>query len=87
RFIVDFTGKRLAELPSDAPLRAVVTVGSGTGKEGELLEQQVVKNPVTGGRRLVFQVRPKSDKPVELRAFLAKDNEALTETWSYALQP
>ncbi len=87
RMIVDFTGKRLAELPADAPVRAAVTVGSGTGKEGELLEQQIVKNPVTGGWRLVFQVRPKSDKPVELRAYLAKDNEALTETWSYAVQP
>lgn len=87
RFVVDFTGKRLAELPADSSLRAVVTVGSGTGKEGELLGQQVVKNPVTGGQRLVFQVRPKSDKPIELRAFLAKENEALTETWSYTLQP
>jgi glucans biosynthesis protein len=85
RFIVDFTGKRLVELPAGAALRAVVTVGSGTGKEGELLEQQVVKNPVTGSWRLVFQVRPKSDKPVELRAFLAKENEALTETWSYVV--
>jgi len=87
RLIVDFTGKKLAELPAGAAPRAMVTVGSGTGKEGELLEQQVLKNPVTGGWRLVFRVRPKSDKPVELRAYLAKDNEALTETWSYAIQP
>ncbi len=87
RLVVDFTGKRLAELPSKAAVRAVVTVGSGTGKEGDLLEEQVMKNPVTGGWRLVFQVRPKSDNPLELRAFLAKENEVLTETWSYVLLP
>jgi periplasmic glucans biosynthesis protein len=87
RWVIDFTGKRLAELPADAALRAVVTVGSGTGEEGDLLEQQVLKNPVTGGWRLVFQVRPKSGKPLGLRAFLAKDGEALTETWASVLLP
>lgn len=87
RWIIDFTGKRLAELPADAALRAVVTVGSGTGDDGELVEQQVTKNPVTRGWRLVFQVRPKSGKPVELRAFLAKNGEALTETWADLLLP
>lgn len=87
RFVIDFTGERLAELPADTVLRGVVTIGSGTGKEGELLDQQVVKNRVTGGWRLVFQVRPKTDEPIELRAFLAKEGETLTETWAYVLLP
>jgi periplasmic glucans biosynthesis protein len=87
RFVIDFTGKSLADLPADTVLRGVVSVGSGTGEEGELLEQQVMKNLVTGGWRLVFQVRPKTSGPIELRAFLAKDGETLTETWAYVLLP
>jgi glucans biosynthesis protein len=74
-------------LPAGATPRGVITIGSGTGKEGELLDHQVVKNPATGGWRLVFQVRPKTGKPVELRAYLSGEDETLTETWSYVLLP
>jgi glucans biosynthesis protein len=47
----------------------------------------VVKNPATGGWRLTFQVRPKRRTPIELRAFLEKGNDTLTETWTYTLLP
>jgi glucans biosynthesis protein len=47
----------------------------------------VVKNPVTGGWRLSFQVQPKREEPLELRAFLEKDGDTLTETWSYVVLP
>jgi glucans biosynthesis protein len=84
RFVLDFEGKRLKAIPADTVLRAVVTVGS---KEGEIVDQHVVKSPQTSGWRLTFQVRPKTDQPVELRAFLQKGDEVLTETWSYLLNP
>ena len=71
-------------VPAETVLRAVLTVGP---KDGEIVDQHVVKNPQTGGWRLTFQVRPKTDQPVELRAFLQKGDEALTETWSYLLHP
>jgi glucans biosynthesis protein len=87
RFVIDFTGRRLAELPAGTTPRGAITIGSGTGKEGELLDHQVVRNPATGGWRLVFQVRPKTGKPVELRAYLSGEDETLTETWSYVLLP
>jgi glucans biosynthesis protein len=87
RFVIDFSGGRLGELPAAKPPRGEITVGSEPGKEGELLDRQVVKHPVTGGWRLVFQVRPNTGKPVELRAYLAQGDEALTETWSYAVLP
>ena len=87
RFIVDFEGARLKSLPADTVLRGVVTAGTGTEIGDELLEQHVAKNPVTGGWRLGFQVRPKDSKPLELRAFLQKGEEVLTETWSYTLRP
>ncbi len=86
RFVVDFEGRGLAELPSDAVLQGVVTVGTREG-EGELIEQQVIPNEVTGGWRLVFQVRPSRGSQLELRAFLRRGEDVLTETWSYLLEP
>jgi len=73
-------------VPDDEVLRAQVTVGAGD-QQGELLEQSVQKNPVTGGWRLIFQVRPADDAPLELRAFLQKEENVLTETWSYVIEP
>ncbi len=83
RFVVDFAGKELDALPADTVLRGVISVASKE-EAAELLDQQVVKNPATGGWRLTFQVRPKKT-PVELRAFLDQGGNALTETWSYVL--
>ena len=86
RFVIDFAGRKLDALPADTVLRSVVTVAGGD-EAGELLDQHVIKNPVTGGWRLSFQVRPKTDKPLELRAFLDKGGSALTETWTYGVLP
>ena len=83
RFVIDFEGARLKELPAGAPVKAVITVG----EDGQLLQQSAFKNPVTSGWRLAFQVKPPKDKPLELRAFLQRDKDALTETWSYLLAP
>jgi glucans biosynthesis protein len=87
RFIVEFEGSRLKALATDTVVRGVITVGSGTEIGEELTDQHVVKNTNTGGWRLSFQVRPKDNKPVDLRAFLQKGDETLTETWSYTLHP
>ncbi len=86
RFVVDFEGPGLASLPADAVLQGVVSVGTREG-DGELVEQQVIPNRVTGGWRLVFQVRPSGGNPLELRAFLRRGEDVLTETWSYLLEP
>jgi glucans biosynthesis protein len=86
RFVIEFVGRELEALPAETVLQGVVTIGSGPG-QGELVEQRVEKNPVTGGFRLVFQVRPATDQPVELRAFLQQGQSALTETWTYLLVP
>ena len=63
-----------------------MTIASGD-ESAELLDQHVVKNPVTGGWRLTFQVKPLRNDPVELRAFLDQGGDALTETWSYVIVP
>jgi glucans biosynthesis protein len=87
RFVVDFSGPALDKLPPETVLEGVVSMGSGPEPQGTLLEQQVHKNPVTGGWRLVFKVRPASDDPLDIRAFLRKGTDSLTETWTYLLHP
>jgi glucans biosynthesis protein len=81
RFVIDFEGKKLERIPPDQVLRGVVTVVGGDAK-GRLVDQHVVKNPLTGGWRLTFQVKPE-DPPFDLRAFLDRGGETLSETWSY----
>ena len=86
RFVIDFAGGNLAAIPADRILRGVVSVAGGDDA-AKLANQHVVKNPVTGGWRLTFQVKPKKREPIELRAFLDEHGDALTETWSYAILP
>jgi glucans biosynthesis protein len=86
--VVDFDGGRLKALPANAPVRAIISVG----QEGQLSQQSVFKNSVTGGWRVAFQVKPPKDGPLQVRAFLQHDKEGatkvtLTETWNYLLQP
>ena len=87
RFVIDFEGQALERLPAETVLEGVITIGSGDGSEATVVEQQVVKNPVTGGWRLVFQVQPKTRDAFDIRAFLRKGTDASTETWSYVLHP
>jgi len=83
KFVVDFNGGELPAVGESEPVKGVVTL-SGDGK---LKEQQVIRNPVTQGWRLVFQVKPPKDKPLDLRTYLARGGDVLTETWTYLLQP
>lgn len=86
RFVIDFDGDALRALGADQAPRGVVSIAGGAAA-AELLDQHVVKNPVSGGWRLTFQIRPKQTTAIELRAFLEKNGQALTETWSYAAAP
>jgi glucans biosynthesis protein len=86
RLVLDFEGAALTALAADQEPKGVVTVGGGDSV-AEILDEHIVKNPVTGGWRLAFQVRPKQPGPVELRAFLKREGSVLTETWSYAIVP
>jgi len=86
RFVIDFGGKDLAAVPGDQILRGDVTIASGEDA-AEIVDQHLVKNPITGGWRLTFRLRPKTSGAIDLRAYLDKSSETLTETWSYLLQP
>jgi glucans biosynthesis protein len=84
RFVIDFAGARLAAIPASQVLRGVVTILNGEAA-ATILDQHVVKNEVLGGWRLTFQLQPKTREPIELRAFLDKGGDTLTETWSYVI--
>lgn len=83
RFVIDFNGPGLRKLSADANVQGVVNVDPSW----KLLVNQVVKNPITGGWRLTAVVQPQGDKPMEMRAYLQQANKALTETWTYTVNP
>jgi len=92
-FLIDFTGGNLDQLGEEAFPNQVVTVGGNV----DIIEQRVQKNPFINGWRLVFKIRTKDQnaigkvltnpEPINLRAFLRRDKDVLTETWSYAFYP
>lgn len=58
RFVIDFEGGELDFLPADTGLSSVVEIPDSV----QLIEKQLIKNPITEGWRLVFLVRlPKED--------------------------
>lgn len=82
RIIVDFEGGKIKALPKSASVKAVIALGPN----GQLVQQNVVRNSVTGGWRLAFQVKPVKGKPLEIRAYLQNGKDILSETWSYQLE-
>lgn len=80
RYAVDFSGPAL---PAGSVPEAVVDIDRG----GRLRSQRVVANPHTGGWRLLFDFERESDGPLQLRAYLQHDYQAVTETWDYVDLP
>ena len=78
KFVVDFGGSDLAHLSPETKVDAVVTTSSGT-----LSNKVVHVNPETKGQRLFFELTPDGNGPVDLRAFLKKGDDVISETWSY----
>ena len=60
---------------------------AGGDEVAEIRDQHVVANPHVKGWRLSFQIVPKKREPIELRAYLDRGGEVLTETWSSAIVP
>jgi periplasmic glucans biosynthesis protein len=83
RIVLDFEGGTLKQLGATADVKPVVWASP----EGELVQQNAFKNPVTGGWRIAFQLKQQKAKSVELRASLQHKGETITETWSYLLLP
>lgn len=69
RFFIDFEGRELNALPADTGLSSRIE----TPDTMPVLEKQLLKNPVTGGWRLVFQIRPPKEDGVMQSLKAARD--------------
>lgn len=82
QFHVDFAGANLSALGAEDGVTAEVSAGAGATVRGVRAEPNVE----LGGWRLTFDVeRTDPRRAIELRAFLRRGGDALTETWSYLL--
>ncbi|UCC26634.1 MAG: glucan biosynthesis protein [Gemmatimonadales bacterium] len=81
RVVVDFQGGPLERLGPTDSVEAVVQTSSGT-----ISELLVLPTP-GGGRRATFSLRPRSGKGADIRLYLRRAGEVVTETWSYLWEP
>jgi len=82
RYVIDFAGDALSELPTDAQVNADVSFPP----HFVVAEQIAFRNRETGGWRLVIRgkLKPDAEKPAELRARLVTpDQKPLSEVWTY----
>ncbi len=79
RFVLDFSRSAAA---GDGPVEAVVTAS-----RGQVLHSTVRRHEPSGGWRATFELLPDGGTPIELRAYLKRGAETLTETWSYLWTP
>lgn len=78
KFVIDFQGGRLRELPADAEVKPNVSA-----VRGEITETVLSRIDATDIWRLVIEVKAEARTAVELRAHLAGYDEVLSETWLY----
>lgn len=78
RFVVNFSGGTIRNLPADAKLDPIVEVSDGA----ELVHTGLDRLP-DGGWRLSLELRRRSENPVELRAKLIMLQRIVSETWLY----
>ncbi|KAB0679319.1 glucan biosynthesis protein [Aureimonas leprariae] len=83
KFAVDFDGGMVASLPRDA--EGVEAVASAS--RGELGKVDAYSVKVDTAWRVTFDLKATGPEPVELRLYLKRGDETLTETWSYQFLP
>ncbi len=79
--MLELVGEKL-KLVDPKKIRGVVTAENV--KVSNIVTQP---NPATGGWRLSFEVPVKDKAPVEIRATLMQDNDAISEVWVYRWTP
>ena len=84
RFVVDFAGGGLAALDAKAVVEPVISASRGTV---EVTSARV--QPQISGYRAMFDLRPTdtSLEPIDLRLYLRREGQPLTETWIYQWTP
>ncbi len=86
QFTIDFDGPALAALPTAGGTTPVEAVASSSTPGVSIAEARAWPHPQGGWRMLLRVQRPDPTRAVELRAFLRRGTDALTETWT-ALVP
>ncbi len=97
-FAVDFVGAARgdgglvtpAAAIAAAPPRPESGIGAVTdlGNNATLLQSRIERNEFSGGWRLTLVLRRIDQaKPVEMRAYLVRENKPASETWNYILPP
>jgi glucans biosynthesis protein len=83
RIAIDFSGEALKGLDRTSGVRAIVS-GDAPAKI-----QAATAYPVVGTAlwRIIFDVGGVKGGPLNLRAFLKRNDDALSETWLYQLFP
>ncbi|MDP3479323.1 MAG: glucan biosynthesis protein, partial [Desulfoprunum sp.] len=81
RLIVDFAGGPLDKLSPRAKILATVTAL----EQGEVLDHYVEYIPSQRCWRLSILAKASKNTPLVLRAYLSRELETLTETWTYSL--
>jgi len=84
KFMVEFLGGPLKDLPHGVLPEAVLTTSRG---EFSYIYTEAVPNDVPGHWRAQFDLTVEGEAPVELRCFLRNDDRVLSETWLYQYRP
>ena len=82
KFVIDFAGGMLDDLPGDAAVETVTNV-----EGGEVVGKFVARVNAANFWRVGFDVRPTGTKPMEITTYLALANHPLSETWHYQWRP
>jgi glucans biosynthesis protein len=82
KFVVDFQGKPLEKLGKADKLTADITAS-----RGKISYTFVEPVPRTARQRAQFDLTVTGNEPVELRLFLRKNKQAISETWLYQFEP
>ena len=83
RILVDFAGGPLDDIEAGADVVSHVSASEST----EVLEHFVEYSEPTEQWRVSMLVRPPQEQTMALRAYLSRNGEPLTETWTYELPP
>jgi glucans biosynthesis protein len=82
KFMVEFLGGPLANLPFGVKPQAVLSASRG---QFSYVFTEAVPNGVAGHWRAQFDIAAEGSEPVELRLYLKTGEQTLSETWLYQL--
>ncbi|NQE50209.1 glucan biosynthesis protein D [Herbaspirillum rubrisubalbicans] len=84
KFMVEFKGAPLENLPFGVKPEAVITASRGSIS---YVYTEALPNGVAGHWRAQFDLTADGQEPVELRLFLRHQGQALSETWLFQYHP